>query len=79
MSKGPALKMVPIKDESGNVVANRFEPSNTFLADLGNNYVEMRDEKGRVVRANRKLARNGHYSDKGFVATEEPKRARVEK
>jgi hypothetical protein len=61
----PGVKMVPITDDDGNKVANRFEPSGSFLASLGRNYVEMRGADGHAIRANKKLI--SHYTDKGFV------------
>jgi hypothetical protein len=60
------VKMVPIRDGDGNVVAHRFEPSKEFTDSLARNYVELKDESGRSIRANKKLAANGHYGNKGF-------------
>jgi hypothetical protein len=69
----PAVKSVPIKDpDSGAILGQRFEASNTFLASLHGsgdrrgNYVPMKRPDGKVVNVNRKLAAGGYYDDKGY-------------
>lgn len=63
----PAVKMVPIKNEDGQVVAQYFEPSNSFAAAAIRNRVPMTRPDNKVVNVNRKLAAKGHYDDKGYV------------
>jgi hypothetical protein len=62
----PAVKSIPIKNEDDKVLGYRFEPSNEFQNSLKSNYVEMVRPDGKSARVNKKLARNGHYTDKGF-------------
>lgn len=64
----PAVKMVPIKNEDGQVVAQYFEPSNSFVASVVKNRQPMIRPDGRGVNVNRKLQARGHYDDKhGFT------------
>lgn len=64
----PAVKMVPIKNEDGQTVAQYFEPSNSFAASVIKNRLPMIRPDGRGVNVNRKLQARGHYDDKhGFT------------
>lgn len=64
----PAVKMVPIKNEDGQVVAQYFEPSNSFSASVAKNRFPMLRPDGKTVNVNRKLQARGHYDDKhGFT------------
>lgn len=64
----PAVKMVPIKNEDGQIVAQYFEPSNSFAASVAKNRQPMIRPDGRGVNVNRKLQSRGHYDDKhGFT------------
>lgn len=60
----PAVKMVPIKDESGNVVAQRFGASNEVVASIKANSIEMKSPEGRSVQISKKLTE--HFVGKGF-------------
>lgn len=68
----PALKSVPIKNEEGVTLGQRFEASASFLASLHGagdrpgNYSPMKRPDGKVVSVNRKLAGGGYYDDKGY-------------
>lgn len=71
----PAVKMVPIKDDEGNVVARYFEPSNSFAQAVQKNRLPMVRPDGKPVNVNKKLQARGHYDDRhGF--TMPPKMAR---
>lgn len=64
----PAVKMVPIKNEDGQTVAQYFEPSNSFAAAAQKNRLPMLRPDGRTVNVNKKLQARGHYDDKhGFT------------
>lgn len=64
----PAVKMVPIKNEDGQVVAQYFEPSNSFVTSVAKNRLPMVRPDGRQVNVNKKLQARGHYDDKhGFT------------
>lgn len=64
----PAVKMVPIRNEDGQIVAQYFEPSNSFVAATQKNRMPMVRPDGRMVNVNRKLQAKGHYDDKhGFT------------
>lgn len=64
----PAVKMVPIKNEDGQTVAQYFEPSNSFAASAQRNRLPMIRPDGRTVNVNKKLQMRGHYDDKhGFT------------
>lgn len=63
----PAVKSIPIRNEEGQTVAQRFEASNEFQAHTARNYVPMQRGDGKAVRVNRKLAERGNYHDKGFT------------
>lgn len=64
----PAVKMVPIKNEDGQTVAQYFEPSNSFTISVTKNRQPMVRPDGRTVNVNRKLQARGHYDDKhGFT------------
>jgi hypothetical protein len=66
----PAVKMVPIKNDEGEVVARYFEPSNSFVSAVEKNRLPMLRPDGRTVNVNRKLQSRGHYDDArhGFSA-----------
>jgi hypothetical protein len=59
----PAVKMVPIKNEDGQTVAQYFEPSNSFVASVTRAMTPMTRPDNRTVRVNRKLQSRGHYDD----------------
>lgn len=59
----PAVKMVPIKNEDGQTVAQYFEPSNSFSASVAKNRLPMTRPDGRTVNVNKKLQARGHYDD----------------
>ena len=64
----PAVKMVPVRNEDGQIVAQYFEPSNSFTASVAKNRMPMVRPDGRMVNVNRKLQARGHYDDKhGFT------------
>ncbi len=64
----PAVKMVPIRNEDGQIVAQYFEPSNSFAASAAKNRMSMFRPDGRTVNVNRKLQARGHYDDEhGFT------------
>ena len=65
----PAVKMVPIKDEDGNVVSRYFEASNSFATAAQRNRTPMFRSDSKQVNVNRKLQVRGHYDDKGFTLT----------
>jgi len=68
----PAVKMVPIHDEEGNVVDRRFEASNSFAAAAAKNRMPMFRADGKPVNVNRKLQARGHYDDRhGFITPEQ--------
>lgn len=69
----PGVKSILIKNDEGAVVGQRFEASEGFKRSLfgsdnkPGNYVAMkRPSDGVVINANRKLAAEGYYADKGF-------------
>ncbi len=59
----PAVKMVPVRNEDGQIVAQYFEPSNSFALAAQKNRIPMQRPDGRVVNVNRKLQARGHYDD----------------
>lgn len=64
----PAVKMVPIKNDEGQVVAQYFEPSNSFVTAVQKNRLAMQRPDGKPVNVNRKLQARGHYDDRhGFT------------
>lgn len=66
----PAVKMVPIKDDEGNVVARYFEPSSSFTISVTKNRQSMFRPDGRMVNVNKKLQARGHYDDRhGFTVS----------
>ena len=66
----PAVKMVPIKNEDGQTVAQYFEPSNSFSIAVQKNRHLMFRPDGRTVNVNRKLQRRGHYDERhGFTTS----------
>ena len=68
----PAVKMVPIKNEDGQTVAQYFESSNSFVAAVTKNRMPMFRADGRPVNINRKLHARGHYDDRhGFQTPEQ--------
>lgn len=71
----PAVKMVPIHDDEGNVVDRRFEASNSFAAAAQRNRMPMVRSDGKSVNVNRKLQARGHYDDKGFMTPEQGRMA----
>lgn len=60
----PAVKMVPIRNEDGQIVAQYFEPSNSFSAAVAKNRLPMVRPDGKVVGVNKKLQAKGHYDDR---------------
>lgn len=63
-----AVKMVPIRNEDGQVVAQYFEPSNSFTASVTRNRLSMIRPDGKLVNVNKKLQARGYYDDKhGFT------------
>lgn len=60
----PGVKTIPIKDDEGNVVGQKFGPSKSFTDAIEQNYVPMQDAAGRSIRANKKITQ--HYVDKGY-------------
>ena len=76
---GLPVRGVPIRDEStGTIVGQYFEPSAEFKTAVARNMDAVARIDGRTVRINRKLARQGHYSDRpGFDTPAEPKIAVV--
>lgn len=66
----PAVKMVPIRNEDGQIVAQYFEPSNSFVASVAKNRLPMLRPDGKTVNVNKKLQARGHYDDKhGFTVS----------
>lgn len=76
---GLPIKGVPIRDENTNtIVGQYFEPSGEFKSAVARNMDTVARVDGRTVRVNRKLQRQGHYSDRpGFDIPAEPKIAVV--
>jgi len=65
---GLPIRGVPIRDEStGAIIGQYFEPSDEFRSFVSRGMNTATRIDGKIVRVNRKLARNGHYSDRpGF-------------
>ena len=64
----PAVKMVPIRNEDGQIVAQYFEPSRSFSEAAQKNRMPMQRPDGKIVNVNRKLQAKGHYDDRhGFT------------
>lgn len=59
----PAVKMVPIRNEDGQVVAQYFEPSQSFSGAVAKASTPMLRPDGNTVRVNKKLQARGHYDD----------------
>ena len=73
----PAVKMVPIKNEDGQTVAQYFEPSKGFVEAAQRNRLPMFRPDGRTVNVNRKLQARGHYDDKHGFTLSAPSKEKV--